>query len=169
MYWCGRSTIDHAHRSAAAARMRPRDLANSSARNNVIGEGRVLRKAIDQVSCVDDPVGPPGTGKTTLAGSLRRRRRRVSSISRRIERRRRAAEVIEEARKLAGSRTSAPCCSSTYHRFNRRSRTVVLPYVENGEYVARATTENPSFEVQFGFAFAFPRVVLRRSRRRTCA
>ena len=51
-----------------AARMRPRDLAEFVGQQHIVGEGRVLRKAIDAGQLPSMILwGPPGTGKTTLA------------------------------------------------------------------------------------------------------
>ena len=51
-----------------AARMRPVDLSEFVGQEHVIGEGRVLRKAIDAGQVPSMILwGPPGTGKTTLA------------------------------------------------------------------------------------------------------
>ncbi|MDI9454410.1 MAG: AAA family ATPase, partial [Spirochaetota bacterium] len=51
-----------------AYRMRPRTLEEYVGQEAIIGEGRLLRRAIqaDQLSSVIF-YGPPGTGKTTLA------------------------------------------------------------------------------------------------------
>ncbi|MBN2627025.1 MAG: hypothetical protein JXA95_10200, partial [Spirochaetales bacterium] len=51
-----------------AARMRPRTLEEYVGQDHILGEGRLLRRAIqaDQLSSLIF-YGPPGTGKTTLA------------------------------------------------------------------------------------------------------
>ncbi|MGL5193815.1 MAG: AAA family ATPase, partial [Chroococcales cyanobacterium] len=51
-----------------AARMRPRVLEEFIGQEHILGEGRLLRRAIqaDQLSSLIF-YGPPGTGKTTLA------------------------------------------------------------------------------------------------------
>src|SRR5919108_65765 len=51
-----------------AARMRPQDLDEFVGQSHLVGEGRVLRKAMDAGQLPSMILwGPPGTGKTTLA------------------------------------------------------------------------------------------------------
>src|SRR3954465_11968019 len=93
-----------------AARMRPRDLSEFVGQQHVIGEGRVLRKAIDAGQLPSMILwGPPGTGKTTLAAIAARRAKArfvaLSAVSTGVADLRR---VIDEARELGratGERT----------------------------------------------------------------
>src|SRR3954463_13498318 len=134
-----------------AARMRPRDLSEFVGQQHVIGEGRVLRKAIDAGQLPSMILwGPPGTGKTTLAGiaakAARARFVHVSAVSSGVAELR---KLIEEARKLRGLTDQRTVLFiDEIHRFNKAQQDVVLPYVENGDVILLgATTENPSFEV----------------------
>jgi putative ATPase len=94
--------------------------------------------------------GPPGTGKTTLAGiaakAAKSRFVHVSAVSSGVAELR---KLIEEARKLRGLTDQRTVLFiDEIHRFNKAQQDVVLPYVENGDVILLgATTENPSFEV----------------------
>jgi len=52
-----------------AARMRPRTLDEFVGQEDIVGEGRLLRRAIEADRLFSSIIlwGPPGTGKTTLA------------------------------------------------------------------------------------------------------
>src|SRR3989442_493806 len=124
-----------------AARMRPRDLDEFVGQAHLVGEGRVLRKAMDAGQLPSMILwGPPGTGKTTLAAiGAKRANSRFVAISA-------VASGVAELRKLTDQRTVL--FIDEIHRFNKAQQDVVLPYVENGDVILLgATTENPSFEV----------------------
>jgi putative ATPase len=137
-------------RAPLAARMRPRTLAEFVGQEQIVGEGRALRAAIER----DDVPslilwGPPGTGKTTLAeivaNSTGAHFAQMSAVSAGVADLR---KVVAEARtrKRMGQRTVL--FIDEIHRFNKAQQDAVLPYVEDGTVtLIGATTENPSFEV----------------------
>jgi len=93
--------------------------------------------------------GPPGSGKTTLAGLLatetRARMVALSAVTAGVADLR---KVVAEAKvhRRAGLRTVL--FVDEIHRFNKAQQDAILPHVEDGTVtLIGATTENPSFEV----------------------
>jgi putative ATPase len=134
-----------------AERMRPRTLAEFVGQRHLVGEGRVLEKALAgelQASLI--LWGPPGSGKTTLARLLARASRRrfvpFSAVTSGIK------EIKEVMTAAAGERRRSGAKTLLFvdeiHRFNKAQQDAFLPHVERGDIVlVGATTENPSFEV----------------------
>jgi putative ATPase len=133
-----------------AARMRPRAFSEFVGQEHLVGEERVLRKAIeaDQLPSIIF-WGPPGSGKTTLAYVIASVTRShfspISAVAAGVADLR---QIVAEAkrRRKYGERTIL--FIDEIHRFNKAQQDAILPYVENGTVILiGATTENPSFEV----------------------
>ncbi len=139
------------HDKPLAARMRPRDLTELLGQDHLVGEGRVLRRAIEAGQLPSFILwGPPGTGKTTLAAIAARRAGArfvaLSAVSAGVADLRRVIEDAKKLRALTGERSVL--FIDEIHRFNKAQQDVVLPHVEEGDVtLIGATTENPSFEV----------------------
>src|SRR5690625_5139274 len=133
-----------------AARMRPRTLDEYIGQDHILGEGRLLRRAIqaDQLSSLIF-YGPPGTGKTTLARVIANSTSAgfiaINAVLGGVKDIRDAVAQAGAARRL-GRRTIL--FVDEVHRFNKAQQDALLPWVENGTVILiGATTENPYFEV----------------------
>ena len=135
-----------------AARMRPRTLDEFVGQEDIVGEGRLLRRAIEADRLFSSIIlwGPPGTGKTTLAMVIANQTKsHFETLSAVLAGKAELRVVIDKAlerRKLYGKRTIL--FVDEVHRWNRAQQDALLPHVENGTVVLiGATTENPYFEV----------------------
>ncbi len=134
-----------------AARMRPRSFAEFVGQEHLVGEERVLRKAIeaDQLPSIIF-WGPPGSGKTTLANVIANVTKShfspISAVTAGVADLR---QIVEEARDRLGMHGQRTILFiDEIHRFNKAQQDAILPHVENGTVIfIGATTENPSFEV----------------------
>jgi putative ATPase len=147
-----RQSEEHKRREAPlATRMRPGALHEFVGQEHVIGQGHVLRKAIEAGQVPSLILwGPPGCGKTTLAyviaNSTQAHFSAVSAVSAGVADLRRIIEEAKERYNLYQKRTIL--FIDEIHRFNKAQQDAVLPFVEDGTItLIGATTENPSFEV----------------------
>lgn len=130
-----------------ADRMRPETLEEYIGQEHIIGEGKLLRRAIeaDQIASIV-LYGPPGSGKTTLAHIISRRTEaqfvKLNAVEASVKD---VREVIDQARtnkNLYGKRTIL--FLDEVHRFNASRQDALLPAVEQGLIIfIGATTENP--------------------------
>ena len=134
-----------------AYRMRPRTLDEYIGQEAIIGQGRLLRRAIqaDQLSSVIF-YGPPGTGKTTLARVIANTTKRhfstLNAVLSGVKELRYEIEQARERLELYSRKTIL--FVDEVHRWNKSQQDALLPWVENGTVILiGATTENPYFEV----------------------
>ena len=134
-----------------AARMRPRALNEFVGQEDIIGPGKLLRRAIeaDELSSAIF-WGPPGSGKSSLAATIAKTTKAqfesFSAVISGVAEIRKIIEKAREARKFYGHKTIL--FVDEIHRFNKSQQDAFLPHVEDGTIVLiGATTENPYFEV----------------------
>ncbi|MCP5538392.1 MAG: replication-associated recombination protein A [Akkermansiaceae bacterium] len=140
-----------AHDAPLAARMRPRTLSEVAGQKHILGEGTLLRRAIeaDRFSSLIF-YGPPGTGKTTLAtviaNSTDSRFEMLNGVESNVAEIRDKIVQAQKWRQLRDQTTIL--FIDEIHRFNKAQQDVLLPHVERGTVrFIGATTHNPYFYV----------------------
>lgn len=145
------SAFDRTKTAPLADRMRPQKLEEFIGQSEILGKGKLLRRAIeaDRVTSLILH-GPPGTGKTSLAqiivNKTASRFLRINAVSSGVKELREIITSSEENLHHYGQKTIVFC--DEVHRFNKGQQDVLLPAIERGIFVfIGATTENPYFEL----------------------
>ena len=135
-----------------AARLRPRTLDEFVGQTHIVGQGKLLRRAIESDKLFSSIIlwGPPGTGKTTLAmiiaNTTKSQFESISAVTAGVADIRKLIADARERRGMHGTRTIV--LVDEIHRFNKAQQDALLPHVEDGTIILiGATTENPYFEV----------------------
>ena len=138
-----------------AERLRPQTLDEYIGQKHLVGEGAVIRRMIEQKRVASFILwGPPGVGKTTLAGIIAKTLEvpffTLSAVTSGVKD---VREVIEKAKassffgNVKGG-VSPILFIDEIHRFSKSQQDSLLGAVEQGVVtLIGATTENPSFEV----------------------
>ncbi len=134
-----------------AERCRPLKLSDFVGHQDILGSETILRKEIEK-SQIRSMIlwGPPGVGKTTLAGIIAREVnaefRGISAVAAGVKEVRQIIEHAARLRKYSGKNTIL--FIDEIHRFNKAQQDALLQAVEEGTVrLIGATTENPSFEI----------------------
>ena len=134
-----------------AARMRPRSVDEIAGQQHILGQGKLLRRAIESdrfTSLIF--YGPPGTGKTSLATVVARTTGSRFEMLSGVE-----SNVAEIRAKIDAARTWRDLRNQTtilfideIHRFSKPQQDVLLPHIERGTVrFIGATTHNPYFHI----------------------
>ncbi len=130
-----------------ADRMRPRSFAEFVGQTHIVGEGRLLRRAIEADRLQSSIFyGPPGTGKTTLAAivaaSTKAAFEKLNAVSSGVSDVREVIARAESRLKLYSQATYL--LLDECHRWNKAQQDAILPAIESGviRFIG-STTENP--------------------------
>ncbi|MBQ9358307.1 MAG: replication-associated recombination protein A [Abditibacteriota bacterium] len=134
-----------------AARMRPQKLEDFVGQKEIIAEGTLLRRLIETDNISSFVFwGPPGCGKSTLAGIIAQSTSAdfvsFSAVTGGVPELRKIMDRAKDERRYKERRTIL--FVDEIHRFNKAQQDALLPFVEDGTVILiGATTENPYFEV----------------------
>jgi len=134
-----------------SARMRPDKLEDYVGQRHILGEGKLLTRAIeaDRISSLI-LYGPPGVGKTTLANLISKKTRskfeRLNAVCANVDDLRRVIAAAQNRRSSTTEKTIL--FIDEIHRFNKAQQDVLMPDVEEGNIIlVGATVFNPFFSL----------------------
>ena len=134
-----------------AERMRPRSLDEFIGQSHLLGPGKILDRVLRNRSFHSLILwGPPGCGKTTLAGIIAAHTGgHLVALSAVMAGAREIRAAVQEAKEVfAKKKARTWLLMDEIHRLNKAQQDTLLPHVENGTVLLLgATTENPSFEI----------------------
>jgi len=148
----GRAALENSPQDTPLAlRMTPRTLDDWAGQQDLLSEGKLLRRAIeaDRLSSAIF-FGPPGCGKSALARLIAKKTEaaveELNAVTAGVSDVRAVIDRAKDRRSLSGQKTLL--ILDEIHRFNRSQQDALLPDVERGLItLIGLTTENPFFYV----------------------
>jgi putative ATPase len=137
--------------SPLALRMSPRTLDEWAGQDHLLGEGKLLRRAVE-VDRLSSAIffGPPGCGKSALARLIAKKTQstveEMNAVTAGVADVRAVIDRAKDRRSMGQMKTLL--ILDEIHRFNRSQQDALLPDVERGLFtLIGLTTENPFFYV----------------------
>jgi putative ATPase len=132
-----------------AYRVRPQNLKEFFGQEHLVGDGKILRKMIEEKSLFSMILwGPPGSGKTTLAHIIAKETDAKFHALSGVETGKADLREILKQVQNDKQKSKSILFIDEIHRWNKAQQDSLLPHVESGLItLIGATTENPSFEI----------------------
>ncbi len=134
-----------------AVRMRPKNLEEFTGQRHILGEGKLLARAItaDRLTSLI-LYGPPGSGKTALAYLISHITQAhfapINATTSNVAELRKIIDAAKKRMSLQNKRTIL--FIDEIHRFNKAQQDVLMPDIEAGNPILiGATTHNPFFSI----------------------
>ncbi len=134
-----------------AKRMLPQTLEEFVGQKHILGEGKPLRKLIEEDRLISAIFyGPPGTGKSSLARIIANRTSApfiyLNAVESNVSELKKKIAFAENHFRMTGNR--AVLFVDEVHRFNRLQQEYLLPSVEKGTLIfLGSTVQNPFFAI----------------------
>lgn len=133
-----------------AFNLRPRNLDEYIGQEHLVGEGKIIRRMIEN-NALSSMIfwGPPGSGKTSLAQVISEAVEADFHLLSAVQAGKEALrQIISVAQTNKELNRKTILFIDEIHRWNKAQQDGLLPHVESGLLtLIGATTENPSFEV----------------------